>query len=89
MMVSIGYGGVGKTREIRSYIPPCASSRMSAWLSKKLPFMVRTSCLPCCDVNVAVALLPSTISRESVIVPTIVFFCNIPQIDAKKWQTYA
>jgi hypothetical protein len=33
---------------------------MSACVSKKSPFMVRISCLPDAEVNVAVALLPNT-----------------------------
>jgi hypothetical protein len=37
-----------------------ASSTISAEVSSQLPFMVRTSCWPPCEVNVAVALLPIT-----------------------------
>lgn len=39
---------------------------MSAVVSNQLPRMTRASALPLCDVNVAVALLPITITDISI-----------------------
>jgi hypothetical protein len=51
-------------RRCEENVPPIASSTISADVSNQFPFIVRISCFPPCEVNVAVALLPITIQIE-------------------------